>query len=145
VRVPPLSALKETDLQIDATTPVGRQILTAFRNLFAQLNPWIDALNKLTSKGVGLTDNVQCELVLGTFSHGVPGLVRLKALTRAEGAVALGALGQVTTAATVTMVQPPAGQREGPVLASVTVYFLNPAAANVQTSVLLLPEGQQSG
>lgn len=144
MRIQPFSALKETDLQIDVSTPAGKALLAVFRNLFVQLNPFLTAISQLAAKGITLTDNIQGEIVAGAFSHGVPQLVKLKTLTRVAGAVALGALGQVATGVTVAMVQPAAGRASQP-LANVTVYFLNPAAVNVQASVLLTPEGQQSG
>lgn len=139
-----LGQLKETDLQIDGSTPQGKALLSAFKNFFAQVNPYFDSINRLFAKGISLTDNIRAEIVSGTFSHGIAQLVRLKVLERASGAVVLGANGKVAAGASITMLQSSAGQLSPPPLANLTVYFTDPAAVNVQTSILLLPEGQQT-
>lgn len=142
MKISPLATLKESDLQIDEKKEVtGTSLLTAFKNLFAQLNPFFSSLNKLVAKGITFSENIQCDLIAGTFSHGVGQLVALKTLTRANGALVLGAQGQVAIGVTVTMQQGTAGSRP---LATVTVYFMNSGATNVPVSLLLFPEGQQA-
>lgn len=142
MKVSPLAALKESDLQIDEKKEVtGTSLLTAFKNLFAQLNPFFTSLNKLVAKGVTFSENIQCEVISGTFTHGIAQLVALQTLPRANGAIAIGAQGQVATGVSVTMQQGSGGARP---LANVTVYFLDNTAKNVAVALLLLPEGQQA-
>lgn len=137
----PLSALKETDLQIDErATVTGKMLTAAFKTLFAWLTPYFDSINKMAKKGVSLSDNVQCEVINGAFTHGTAQTVRLKTLERANGAVAIGCDGQIVAGVSVAMIQQ---TTVGP-LASVTVYFANASAAGVRCAIVLFPEGQQS-
>lgn len=141
----PLASLKEGDLQIDQKKPVtGASLLTAFKNLFTQLNPYFDSINKLAAKGVGLADNVQCEVVTGAFTHGVPQLVSLKTLARANGAIVLGCDGQLPAVPpSISMVQGLVAANGNP-LCTVTLWFNDSTAVNVNCALVLFPEGQQS-
>lgn len=132
-----ISALKESDLQIPNGQITGEQLREAFRRLFTQLNPYFDGLNKLAAKGITFADNVACEQVSAKFSHGVAQQVLLKTLKRATGVIPTFADGQVIDGCSVQMVQIPPTAKYGP-LASVTVYFIDPAAVNVTCNLLLL-------
>jgi hypothetical protein len=145
---PKVTQLKAEDLQIADGPIAGTGLRDALRRLFSTLNPFFDGLNKVFSKGITLSENVRCEIVAGQFSHGVTQYVTLRTLTRAAGAIALGAdmLTASTGARTGQLVKAvavqPSDLNNGKNQVRVTVWFYNAGAVNVDTTLILLPEGQ---
>ena len=137
---PKVTTLNEKDLQIKDAAVDGKALRDAFRREYSVLNPFFSSLNQLAAKGITLSENVQCDIVVGSFSHGVAQTVALKTLTQAKGALVVGCDGQIAKYASVQMSQ----QIGSNPLANVTVFFENILAASVTTAILLLPEGQQT-
>lgn len=109
--------------------------------LAALLNPYLNEVNKLTGAGgSSLSDNIDCEVQSGTFSHGVASGFTLKSLKSAKGCLTLGCdkakpIGVIMAAVQTTQ----AGDLPR---VSVTVLFSDPATTGAKVSLLFLPEGQ---
>lgn len=131
---------RESDLGIKDGPVDGASLREAFRKLFAQLNPGLDSTNKATAKGLTLADNLRCDIVTGTFAHGVASNFALTNLTKANSALPLGCDTQLFDGfPAVKMVT---GQAKPTV--AITLFFRNTATTNAKCSILLLPEGIQS-
>lgn len=131
---------RETDLGIKDGPVDGASLREVFRKMFAQLNPGLDSANKATAKGLTLADNLRCDIVSGSFSHGVASNFALTNLTKANSALPLGCDTQLLDG--FPAVQMVAGQSKPTV--AITLFFRNIATTNAKCSILLLPEGMQS-
>lgn len=132
--------LRESDIGIKDGPVDGAALRDAFRRLFAQLNPGLDAANKATSKGLTLADNLLCDIVSGTFAHGVANNFALANLVKANSALPLGCDTQLLDG--FPAVQMVAGASRPTV--AITMFFRNVGTTNAKCSVLLLGEGMQS-
>ncbi len=120
--------------------PAGIATAKDLEKLAALLNPYLSAFNALTANGVTLTDNLSCEVQVGTFSHGVASAFSLKRLKSAKGCVVLGCDIAVPTGVSMRAVldmKPEALPR-----VSVTILFSNPATVGAKVALQFLPEGQ---
>lgn len=118
----------------------GEGLRDAFRKFFAQLNPGLDAANRATAKGLTLADNILCDIVSGSFSHGVAVNFALTNLTKANSALPLGCDTQLLDGFPVVQMVTGATKPT----AAITMYFRNTGATNAKCTVLLLSEGKQS-
>jgi hypothetical protein len=135
-KLSPITGLKEADLQIPEGPLTGAALREAFRRLFAELNPYFDAINKLAAKGITFADNIAADVATGQFSHGVAQRVALKTLKRADFAWVQKAESQVPFYASVAMIQS-TSPKDVPAC-NVTVTFQDTAAVNVVCTILLL-------
>lgn len=131
---------RESDLGIKDGAVDGEALRDAFRRFFAQLNPSLDAANRATARGLTLADNLLCDIVTGSFSHGVATNFALTNLTKANGALPLGCDTQLLDGFPV--IQMVTGVTKP--TAAITMYFRNTGTFNAKCTVLLLSEGRQS-
>lgn len=95
------------------------------------LNRTLDRIISALSS-ISLSDNVNCEVIEGRFTHTVVQKIRLKRLQRVGGGFILNSDGYVAVLGPVRMTG---------VDASLSVYFNNPNARNVRVAIVLFPEG----
>lgn len=109
--------------------------------LAALINPYLNEVNALTGEsGVSLTDNLTCEVQVGTLSHGVASRFSLKRLKQAKGCVVLGCDKAIPIA---PIMQPVLISTAGALpQVAVTVWFNDPGVTSAKVALLFLPEGQ---
>src|SRR5580692_8645312 len=121
--------------------PNGIQTSGDVEKLASLLNPYLDAVNKLTGAGgSSLSDNIACEVQSGTFSHGVASGFTLKSLKSAKGVFVIGCDKAKPISATMSAVQ--TTQAGDLPRVSVVVLFSDPSVVGAKVSLVFLPEGQ---
>lgn len=121
--------------------PDGIKTSADVEKLAALLNPYLNAVNKLTGAGgSSLSDNIDCEVQAGLCSHGVASGFTLKSLKSAKGCVLLGCDKAKPISVTMSAVQ--TTQAGDLPRVSVVVLFSDPSVVGAKVSLLFLPEGQ---
>jgi hypothetical protein len=133
---PKISPLKESDLKIDKGAVDGDKLTEVFKRLFNQLNPYFIGINKTFSQGLSLSENVRCDLINATFSHGIAQDVALHVLSKAAGLIVLGANSHLVEGYTISM--------KSEAVATIAIWFNDVTASQVQCGLALFEDGQQS-
>lgn len=132
---PSLILPKVSDLVIGDGPLTGKDLKVILQKYFGIVNPFFDQLQKLGSKGASFADNFRCDTGTYSFSHGVAKALKLRTLVKATGLMVINSTGKPVNGWQVQMAQTSADI--GP-QAIVTLYFIDPTAADVPCSVVLL-------
>lgn len=121
--------------------PNGIQTSGDVERLAALLNPYLTSINTLVAAGgVSLSNNFDCEVQTGVFSHNLASGFSLKKLQAAKGCVVLGC--DKAKPRSVIMRSIPTNIAGSLPRVSVTIGFEDSTTAGAKVSLLFLPEGQ---
>ena len=137
--------VRESDLGIGDGAVSGDQLRALFRKLAAQLNPGLNDINRATSKGLSLSDNLRNDLVTVEFQHGVEQRIALTNLKQAASARVLSSESQIVSAVPVVRMVP-LSQSGGKPMVAVTIHFNTPTNSDgtptsSKVAIELLEEG----